>query len=313
MLSNSERRFRTVPGDVSLPDGIHIQCHEHIWLRKGPSFAVNPALCMEDFDKSLRELLAYKAAGGGMLIDAQPGGFGRDAEMLKALSEQSGVPILAVTGFHRPIFMEPDCPQAAMDEDALAALYAGEVTDAIAGTNIRAAVVKAAFEPETLNDPMRLRLLRGAALAAAQTGAVLMLHTEKNTDVPALLRVLSELGVRNERLLLCHLDRTNPDFALHRSLARMGCTLCYDSIHRYQYVSDAQELALIAAMANVGCDDRIVLSLDTTAQRLRAYGAPDMGLDYILTDFIPMLRCAGISETCIQNMCCRNAAALLCL
>ena len=311
MLSNSERRVRTVLGDVPLADGVHIQCHEHIWLRKGASFAVDPALCMDGFAKSLQELLCYKAAGGGMLVDAQPGGFGRDAGMLKALAEQSGVPVLTVTGFHRPIFMEPDCPQAAMDEDALAALYAGEVTDGIAGTEIRASIVKAAFEPETLTDPLRLRLLRGAALAAAQTGAVLMLHTEKNTDVPALLRLLSALGVRYERLLLCHLDRTCPDFALHRSLVRMGCTLCYDSIHRHKYVSDAQELALIGSMASVGCDDRIVLSLDTTARRLRAYGSPDMGLDYILTDFIPMLRRAGISQTGIQNMCCRNAAALL--
>ena len=61
-----------------------------------------------------------------------------------------------------------------------------------------------------------------------------------------------------------------------------GCYLCYDSIHRYKYVSEKEELDLIQKILMNGYDSQVVISLDTTNQRLRAYEAKDMGLDYIL-------------------------------
>ena len=54
-------------------------------------------------------------------------------------------------------------------------------------------------------------------------------------------------------------------------------------------------LALIAALCQRGYDSQLVLALDTTNQRLRAYNSPDMGLDYILTDFIGMMKGLGLS------------------
>ena len=42
---------QTVTGPVSALG--HAQCHEHIYLRKGPSYACNHALCMDDYDRSL--------------------------------------------------------------------------------------------------------------------------------------------------------------------------------------------------------------------------------------------------------------------
>ena len=64
-------------------------------------------------------------------------------------------------------------------------------------------------------------------------------------------------------------------------------------------------------VCEAGYAGQIVLSLDTTNQRLRAYNAPDMGLDYILTDFIPMLRTAGFTESQISAMCESNAVEIL--
>ena len=39
-------------------------CHEHLMLSKGVSFERNPALCMEDVDKSTQEAIRFKQAGG---------------------------------------------------------------------------------------------------------------------------------------------------------------------------------------------------------------------------------------------------------
>ena len=53
------------------------QCHEHILLSKGVSWQRNHALCMEDIQKSMQELLDYRAAGGSTIVDAQPVGCNR--------------------------------------------------------------------------------------------------------------------------------------------------------------------------------------------------------------------------------------------
>lgn len=306
---------RTILGDVPAETLGHTQCHEHIWLRKGPSFDCNPALCMEDYDRSLRELLDYRTAGGGAIVDAQPGGFGRDAGQLERLSRESGVQIVAVTGFHKPAFLE-DPVLRQLTAAALESRFVSELVDGMllpdgSRSTAKAGMVKATWDGQGLKDPLLGPWFAAVAAAAAQTGAPVLIHTEPTTDVPALVQFFARFGVPAQRLLLCHLDRSQPNPNLHRQVLSMGCSLCYDSVHRLKYVSHEQELALIAAMCREGYADQIVLSLDTTAGRLRHYGAPDMGLDYLLRDYLPMLRQAGLSDKIIEKLFRTNAARML--
>lgn len=316
MSSCFEPSIQTVTGPIC-PNALgHTQMHEHIYLRKGPSFAVNSALCMDDFGRSLRELQQYAAAGGGAIVDAQPGYFGRDGQMLARLSAESGVHIIAVTGFHMPQFLEPGAPLLQMQTHEAAALFASEITCGMllpdgSRAAIKAGVIKVACGAEGVDGPVCGALFSAAAAAAAETGAPVMVHTEQGNDLLALVDFFERRGVRAERMLMCHLDRTNHDHAYHEALLRRGCTLCYDSIHRLKYISDAQELALIAQMCAAGFAEQIVLSLDTTNQRLRSYYAQDMGLDYILQSYLPMLRRQGLSASQLQTMCHDNCARLL--
>ncbi|MEG1858049.1 MAG: phosphotriesterase, partial [Pseudoflavonifractor sp.] len=78
--------IHTVCGDLSPTALGHCQIHEHIFVRPTPMAEKNPALCFEDFDRSLRELRDYKAGGGSFLVDAQPVAAGRDAAVLRQLS-----------------------------------------------------------------------------------------------------------------------------------------------------------------------------------------------------------------------------------
>ncbi len=64
-------------------------------------------------------------------------------------------------------------------------------------------------------------------------------------------------------------------------------------------------------MKQSGLTGQIVLSLDTTNQRLRSYYAEDMGLDYILTTFVPQLREHGFTDQEIRQMCITNARTIL--
>lgn len=117
MSFSSNCIIRTVLGDISADFDGHAQCHEHIFLRKGPSYQCSKALLMDDEARSAAELAQYRKSGGALLVDAQPGGYGRDAAVLKRLSAKSNVHIVAVTGFHKKCFLEkgaivPRCTQA---------------------------------------------------------------------------------------------------------------------------------------------------------------------------------------------------------
>ena len=45
-----------------------------------------------------------------------------------------------------------------------------------------------------------------------------------------------------------------------------------------------------------GYEEKLLFSLDTTNERLRSYGAKNMGLDYILSTFKGLLAERGVSE-----------------
>lgn len=307
---------QTVLGRIPAESLGHTQCHEHIWLKMGASFNVSPALLMDDYARSLAELKSYKASGGGAIVDAQPGFFGREPNVLARLSHDSGVKIIGVTGFHRLEFLDEGSPVADMSADALAERFCAEVTRGMftsdnQPTGIRASIIKAAYVAGGFAHTVYARLISGVCSAARETRAPVMIHTEPNADVLELMRYFIDNGVPAERLLVCHLDRTRHELEYHKRLAGMGVTLCYDSIHRLKQVSEDREIALIRGMCEAGYGDRLVLSLDTTNERLRAYGAHDMGLDYILAHYIPTLKTAGVSDADIRRMTHENAARLL--
>lgn len=64
--------IRTIWKDIWSEEAGHTQCHEHIWLKKGASYKVNHALCMDDRERSLTELKDYYQEGGRLIVDAQP-------------------------------------------------------------------------------------------------------------------------------------------------------------------------------------------------------------------------------------------------
>jgi phosphotriesterase-related protein len=317
MSSSSDAgTIRTVLGDIPAAEAGHTQCHEHIFLRKGASFRVNPALCMDDMEKSLAELAAYQKAGGATIVDAQPPGCGRGATELTALSHDSGVSIVAVTGFHVKAFWDEGNPFENSSEETLSTFFEHEVTRGMTdpdGTIVkaRAGVVKVALEEGGLRDKSYVKCFTAAAEAAGRSGAPVMVHTEKNADVMPLIRLFEEAGVSARRMIVCHLDRTHPDAGYHREVLQTGCYLCYDSVHRLKYVSDAEEIRMIRTMCEAGFGGGLLLSLDTTNRRLRAYGAADMGLDYILKTFIPALLENGVGADDVRRMCVINAQSAL--
>ena len=304
-VQTEARVIRTVAEDIAPERLGWCQCHEHILVANGIPTQKNPALLADDEEKSLQELTHYRRAGGGTIVDAQPGGCGRMAEALHRLSLASGVHIVASTGFHVRRFYADDSPDITLSEDALCEWFIQEINEGMLNggmrTTYRAGIIKIAVELQAATDAGMQKRLRAAIGAAAATGCPLLAHFEPGADVFMVLNLLSDARLAPNRLIACHLDRTHRDTPYHLDVASAGVYLEYDSINRLKHVSHEEERGRICAMLSAGHVERMLLSLDTTRERLSSYGGY-MGLDYLLNTYRPMLLAAGADASAIDTM-----------
>ena len=308
--------IRTVLGDIGPEELGWCQCHEHIFLEKGRSYEIHHALCMDDYEKSLRELEIYSRSGGSALVDAQPGGGGRMAERMVAAAQATGLHLIASAGFHKTVFYPENSFLETESEDRLTDFFIREIregmissdTDGKKKLDARAGILKVAVDQGGLHrDKTYEKLFAAAANTANETGVSLLTHFEKNSDALEVIRFFYDRGIEPRRVLACHLDRTHPDFEYHKEVAKTGAYLEYDTINRLKYVSNEDEIRMIMDMMEAGFENQLLFSLDTTNERLSSYGAA-MGLDFILETFTGMLAAAGVNEEVTQKIMRKNTA-----
>lgn len=314
----TQAHIRTVRGDISPETLGYCQCHEHIFLRNGTPARLSPALCFEDFPLNMQELQLYKRCGGNTIVDAQPIGCGRDARALFTLSDQTKVHIIASTGFHRLAFYTAEHWIFQWDADRLADLFEREISDGMFEFCDNAPPVspflpwcagqiKTALEPEGITGKRRTLLL-AAAQASARTHAPLMVHVERGSDPIALADFWESNGVPPQKMIFCHMDRMVDSLETHKELCRRGAYLEYDTIGRPKYHTDEREAEQIEQIVSSGYLNQLLLSLDTTRERLTSYGGK-IGLCYLMESFLPFLRARGFTEQSIEQMQQKNPAA----
>lgn len=306
----------TVSGPIDPSDMGFCHSHEHLFLAQGQSGQVNPALCLDDFNKTVEELNLFHRSGGTTIVDAQPLGCGRMAGNLVKASARTGVNIIAATGFHKLIFYPRGHWIYSQDEFELAELLISEwekgmYVDGDQGlpTNripAKPGVIKTATDIEGVDQTYR-RLFRAAALASRETGLPLLSHTEMGKGALEQVELFLTQGVPADSVIICHLDRKIEDTAYALRVAETGVYLEFDTIGRYKYHSDEEEAKFIVKMVEHGFEDRILIGLDTTRERMLSYGG-DLGLDHILLKFLPLLREFGLPAQTIAKFTGANPA-----
>ncbi|WHH58512.1 phosphotriesterase [Petroclostridium sp. X23] len=312
-------RVQTVLGLIDSSQLGYCHCHEHLFIENGQSAKINPVLRIDDLNKSTQELVMFKQFGGTSIVDAQPIGCGRMAYELVEASRLSGVHIIASTGFHKLIFYPESHWINGLRPSSLAELFVSELREGMfvycdqeypeRRIEAKAGIVKVALDQEGLTKRYQ-NLLTVAAYAAIETGVSILCHTEVGEHSLMLAEFLIEQGVKENAIILCHMDRTAKDLSYHRAAAEMGVYLEYDTIGRFKYHTDEDEALLIARMIEGGHEDRILLGLDTTRSRLKSYGG-DIGLSYISQTFIPLLKNYGITDEFAKKCMVINPAKAL--
>jgi 5-phospho-D-xylono-1,4-lactonase len=280
-----------------------VDAHAHMWISGAPPGS--PQLADEDL--SLRELRDLRAAGGEALVDCQPGGCGRDGEVLRRLMQESGVAIVASTGFHMRRHYGPETGPWADPAGALDA-FTRELNDGLSeAPRARAGVVKCAW---TGADAGAERELMAAALEAARaTGAALVVHTERGHAVEELVAVVAQAGVNPAAVQLSHVDK-RPDPILHSELARAGFVLGYDTFLRPKHDPERRVWPLLRSMVGAGLWESVTLGTDLVDHSAwRSGGGP--GLRGLPRGVLGQLRREDVGEEVLAALAGGNALRLL--
>lgn len=298
-----------------------INAHDHVIMDGGYTVVKTPDFKLDSVEKAIEELTYWKNAGGGAIVDAQPFGCGRNVLKLIQVSEATGLPIIVPTGFQSREFYLPDHWQYKYDEDTIAELLYAECAEGV-DTNgyespvvkrcsVKAGFIKVAGDYQLVS-PHTKKQIRAIAQVQRQIAMPVLVHTETGTAADELLDEFERAGIPLDRVMLCHIDR-NPDFYLHRRLARRGAFLQYDSPSRIKYQPENLVVQLMRDMFNAGLGSRMLLGGDMARRSYwKAYGGGP-GFDYLLVKFTPRLRDEGFTDAELHQIWHTNPACWLTL
>ncbi|MEU3709835.1 phosphotriesterase family protein [Streptomyces catenulae] len=261
---------RTVQGDLA-PEALGVcDAHDHLFLRS-PRL---PGQELTDPEAAAAELAAFRAAGGGAVIQWTPHGMGRGAEELPRLARDSGVRLVVATGLHQAVHYAPEV-LARVGTDP-AGLFVAELTEGIGDTGVRAGMIKVAGGFHGVDAHARWTMA-AAAEAHHATGAVVGVHLEAGTAAEDVVELLcDEHGVPPRRVILGHLNRF-PDPGMLRRAARTGAFLAFDGPSRAHHATDWRLPDALRALADAGHGAQLLLGGDTTTAAARSVnGGPGM-------------------------------------
>ncbi len=310
--------IRTVTGDIKPKKLGFTHCHEHLFTYRIDGVELPENLLIDSCSSSGREAHAFRKIGGGAIVDAQPFGAGRNARFLRKLSRDTKLYVIGATGFHKPSFYPRGFWVNDADTDEIADLLISEINQGMyeydpvdpfkVRSNIRAGIIKIATGEKGFT-PLSEKIFRAAVRAHRVTGAPILTHTELSQFGLEQAQFLIEAGVAPEHIMISHMDRVI-DIEKNAGLAELGVFLEYDTIARFKYHSNEDEVRLIGEMVGRGFGRRILLGMDTTRERMKAYGG-EIGLTYIKSTFLPMLSEAGIGAQHAEDFMVHNPRAAL--
>ncbi len=278
--------------------------HEHVLVDFSGADSI--ASHSEAHDLIVKEMLPYlsvlKTHGVAYFVDATPAFLGRDALLLRRLSQMTGLKIITNTGLYgarNNLFV----PQWAKDMSAeeLAETWIDEFENGIEGTAVKPGFIKIGVDAADSLHPLHQRLVKAAALTHLKTGLVIASHTGEAKALWPQLRILQESGVSPEAFIWVHAQGEG-DRDAYLKAAALGCWISLDGIG-WEWESYVERI--LFAKQN-GILDRILLSHDAGWFDPKKETQSITPFTNLFENLLPALKARGLSDEEVRRLICVN-------
>ena len=261
----------------------------------------------------VEELAAFRAAGGGAIVDLTLDGVGRDPEWLAGLARATGLHVVMGSGWYRGAHYPAETLVDRRSVDSLADEIVRDATEGVGTTGIRSGIIGEIGTDKPWLSAQEERVHRAAARAARRTGLAITTHAVQSTVGLDQLTVFEAEGADLSRVVIGHAD-SNPSLDYHLAIVERGATVEFDflgmSFTALERHGEGRIVDNLRELLGRGHVERILLSQDVCHDsQLRRYGGN--GYTYLAETFLPRLRAAGVSDAEIRTITVDNPRRLL--
>ncbi len=315
----SDVKVNTVLGPISPEDMGVTLVHEHIcygfpgWEGDRSIAPFDPETIVANGVATLGQL---KTLGLRTYIDATPLDGGRQPELLREISEKTGVHIVCATGYYyegegAPAYWKFRGSLGDVSGE-IYELFLKEVTEGIRDTGIKAGVLKVGTSKGTITDYEKM-MLQAAARVQRETGVPIITHTQEGTMGPEQARLLIEAGADPARIQIGHMS-DNIDLAYQEETLKEGVYVAWDRMGLQGLAGcpmDEQRYPVIIELIKRGYGDRLMISHDCVLNWLgRPLHIPEEALplianwhpSHLFKNIIPALKEGGVTEAQIETI-----------
>ena len=302
--------INSVTGPIDAEDLGFTLMHEHVMVSASGMYTSYPDLLGPNREeRAIATLKKAKAAGIDTFVDATTFDLGRDPELLRTVSRESGINIINVTGWWLdvPRFIRNVSP------NQMAREFVRDIEEGFRGTDIKAGVLKCAADFEGVTPELEI-MNRAVARAHNETGVPIMVHSYPTGQVARRqIAIFKEEGVDLERVKIDHSNDTT-DTEYLKWILDQGCFLGLD---RYpgHLVSPHMRTVTMKQLIDDGYGDRLCPAHDCICLHIlneRADGTlpeehalalrnPDNYL-YMHRHVIPDLKAMGVGDDTIDTL-----------
>ncbi len=314
-MTEIQTEIRTVTGTIAPGQLGRTLMHEHLligypgsdvdWVNPGPSRRERIERCVDRIEE-------MKGLGISAMLDPCPSDLGRDVELMAEVAQRTRFTLICATGLYKEAEGAAAYWKFKMNfgsvVDAMAELFVRELVEGVAGTGIRAGIIKVGTGHGTLT-AYEEAVFAAAAKASLATGAPITTHTDEGRYGDDQQAFLTGHGVPAHRIVIGHSCGT-ADFSYHTAIARNGSYLGFDRFGLDLLQPDTERVAALARLIQGGFGRQIVVSHDSVwcwnGAPIPAEALGQMekiwNPTHFLTRIAPRLRDAGVGEQQIDAL-----------
>jgi len=312
-------QVQTARGPVEAEALGQVLMHEHVFVLNPDVQQNHPAEWGSEDDRvadAVVRLTALHALGVSTIVDPTVIGLGRYVPRIARIAEQVELNIVVATGLYTyddvPFYFHHRGPalDAVLGQsvpDPMVDMFVGDLTDGIAGTSVKAGMLKCAIDHQGMTPGVE-RVMRAVAKAHLQTGAPITVHTHPGSQQGlAVQRLLVEQeGVDPARVVLGHSgDSTDADHL--SALADAGFVLGMDRFGINLDTTFEARADIVVEMCRRGYADQLVLSQDASCYidwiepSIMPF-LPQWNYEHIHREVLPYLLEHGVTQEQVDTM-----------